>query len=176
LTYFFIFIILDFCHCVVQDDCVITHSSVKQEVWVYFFDQWNRAQSCSLLDHRFFSRKPILFFYGGGSGATRPLPRVEAWRNSTESGHAPRSGPEIKTGRSSTKYGTPERLGCGTIQGGCLPTSRRLNVVVGSPFLYSRGGPKWRDNYPEGPDHPVASIHLVLLSFKKLLTGIVCFS
>jgi len=33
----------------------------------------------------------------GGGGATRPLPRG-AWSNSTEtqqSGHAPRSGPEI---------------------------------------------------------------------------------
>jgi len=36
------------------------------------------------------------------------------------------------------------------------PTSRRLNVVVRSPPLYPRGGPKWRDNYHEGPDHPVA--------------------
>jgi len=36
------------------------------------------------------------------------------------------------------------------------PTSRRLNVVVRSPPLYLRGGPKWRDNYPEGPDHPIA--------------------
>jgi len=26
-------------------------------------------------------------------------------------------------------------------------TSRRLNVVVRSPPLYPRGGPKWRDNY-----------------------------
>jgi len=37
-----------------------------------------------------------------------------------------------------------------------VPTSRRLNVVVRSLPLYPRGGPKWRDNYPEGPDHPVA--------------------
>jgi len=40
------------------------------------------------------------------------------------------------------------------------PTSRRLNVVVRSPPLFSRGGPKWRDNYPEGPDYPVAPNHL----------------
>jgi len=42
-----------------------------------------------------------------------------AWRNSTEaqqSGHAPMSGPEVKNGRSSAKYGAPKRLGCGTIQ------------------------------------------------------------
>jgi len=36
------------------------------------------------------------------------------------------------------------------------PTSRRLNVVVRSSPLYARGWPKWRDNYPEGPSHPVA--------------------
>jgi len=41
------------------------------------------------------------------------------WRNSKEiqhSGHAPRSGPEVKNGRSSAKAGVPERLRCGTIQ------------------------------------------------------------
>jgi len=41
-----------------------------------------------------------------------------AWRNFTEiqqSGHAPRSGPEVKNGRSSAKDDTPERLRCGTI-------------------------------------------------------------
>jgi len=41
------------------------------------------------------------------------------WRNSTKtqrSGHAPRSGPEVKNGRSSAKNGAPERLRCGTIQ------------------------------------------------------------
>jgi len=36
------------------------------------------------------------------------------------------------------------------------PTFRLLNVVVRSPLLYPKGGLKWRDNYPEGPDHPVA--------------------
>jgi len=42
-----------------------------------------------------------------------------AWRNSTEtqqSGHAPRSGPEVRNGRSSAKDGAPERLRCGRIQ------------------------------------------------------------
>jgi len=40
------------------------------------------------------------------------------WRNSPEthqSGHAPRSGPEVKNG-SSAKDGASERLRCGTIQ------------------------------------------------------------
>jgi len=43
---------------------------------------------------------------------------VGAWRNFTEtqqSGHAPRSGPEVKIG-SSAKDGTLERLRCRTIQ------------------------------------------------------------
>jgi len=29
-------------------------------------------------------------------------------------------------------------------------------VVVRSPLRYPKGGPKWRDKYPEGPGHPVA--------------------
>jgi len=45
--------------------------------------------------------------------------------------------------------------------GGC-PQHGGTNVsppqrgAVRSPPLFSRDGPKWRDNYPEGPDHPVA--------------------
>jgi len=42
-----------------------------------------------------------------------------AWRNSTESqqsGHASRSGPEVKSGRSSAKDDALERLRCWTIQ------------------------------------------------------------
>jgi len=35
------------------------------------------------------------------------------------------------------------------------PTFHHLNLVVWSTPLYSRGGPKWWDNYPEGPDHVV---------------------
>jgi len=48
-----------------------------------------------------------------------PFRGMRAWRNSAETqqpGHAPWSGPEVKNGRSSAKDGTPERLGCGTIQ------------------------------------------------------------
>jgi len=43
-----------------------------------------------------------------------PFRGMESWRNSTEAqqlGHAPRSGPEVKNGRSNAK-----RLRCGTIQ------------------------------------------------------------
>jgi len=42
---------------------------------------------------------------------------MRSWRNSTETqqlGHAPKSGPEVKNGRSSAKDGAPQRLGCGT--------------------------------------------------------------
>jgi len=48
-----------------------------------------------------------------------PFQGMGAWRNSTEtqqSSHTPRSGPEVKNGRSSAKDGAPEKLGCGTIQ------------------------------------------------------------
>jgi len=44
---------------------------------------------------------------------------MEAWMNSTEtqqSGHTPRSGPEVKNGSSSAKDDTPERFRYGTIQ------------------------------------------------------------
>jgi len=39
---------------------------------------------------------------GGGGGATHPFRGMGAWKNSTEtqqSGHVPRSGPEVKNGR-----------------------------------------------------------------------------
>jgi len=73
-----------------------------------------------------------------------PFRGVGEWRNSTEtqqSGHAPRSEPEVKNGRSGAET---------------APTSRRLNVVMWSPPFYLKSEPKWRDNYPEGTDHPVA--------------------
>jgi len=52
-------------------------------------------------------------------GATRPLPRMGAWRNSTKTqqpGHAPMSGPEVKNGSGSANDGASKRLRCGTIQ------------------------------------------------------------
>jgi len=55
---------------------------------------------------------------GSGVAATRPLPRDEAWTNSTKtqhSDHPPWSGLEVKNERSSAKDGAPERLGCRTI-------------------------------------------------------------
>jgi len=48
-----------------------------------------------------------------------PDPFRGAWKNSTEtqqSGYAPRSGPEVKNGRSGAEHGAPERLGCGTVK------------------------------------------------------------
>jgi len=52
-------------------------------------------------------------------GATRPLPRdggVEELYGDQQSGHAPRSGPEVKNGRTSAEDGAPERLGWGTVK------------------------------------------------------------
>jgi len=48
-----------------------------------------------------------------------PFRGMGVCRNSAEaqqSSHAPRSGPEVKNGRSSAKDGAPVRLRCGTIQ------------------------------------------------------------
>jgi len=75
-----------------------------------------------------------------GGGATRPLPRDGGMRELY-------GGPTVGLGqRSKMEDVAPERLG----------TSRRVNVVVRSPPLYPRGEPKWRNNYPEGPDHLIA--------------------
>jgi len=107
-----------------------------------------------------------------------------AWRTSTEpqqSGHATRSGLEVKNGpevKNGRKWRVKEARMRDSQRGGesdpaegvrrrCMknfpspaPTSRRLNVVVRSPPLYPKSGPKWRHNYPEGPDHLVASNRL----------------
>jgi len=48
-----------------------------------------------------------------------PFRGKRAWRNSTEtqqSGHAPRSGPEVKNRRIGAEDGAPERFGCGTVK------------------------------------------------------------
>jgi len=47
-----------------------------------------------------------------------PFRGMGAWRNSTEtqqSGHAPKSGPEVKNGESA-KDSAPERFRCGTVK------------------------------------------------------------
>jgi len=64
-----------------------------------------------------------------------------AWRNSTEnqeSGHASKSGPEVKNGRSSAKYGAPERLGCGTIQEEVNKILQRVSAGAARRFLHQR--------------------------------------
>jgi len=66
-----------------------------------------------------------------------PFRGMGAWRNSTE----PNSRARLQ--------GLDQRS----------PTSCCLNVVV-RPRPLTRGGPKWRDNYTEGSDHPVASTRL----------------
>jgi len=61
-----------------------------------------------------------------------------ARRNSTEiqqSGHAPRSGPKVKNGRSSAKDGASERLRCKTIQKEVSQILQRLSVSVARTFL-----------------------------------------
>jgi len=77
-----------------------------------------------------------------------PNPR----RNSTEtqhSGHAQRSGPEIKNGRSGANDGAPERLKCGSRddpEGGELDPAvdvrRRCEKNSPSGFLAQTGGQK----------------------------------
>jgi len=54
-----------------------------------------------------------------------------------------------------------------TIYGDTAPTSRHLNVMVRSSPLYPRVWPKWRENYPEGPDHPVAPNRLIVYRYKS---------
>jgi len=54
-----------------------------------------------------------------GGGATRPLLRdggMEELHRDPTVGHIPRSGPEVKNGRSSAEDGAPERLGCRTVK------------------------------------------------------------
>jgi len=43
-----------------------------------------------------------------------PFRGIGAWETQ-QSGHASRSGPEVKSGRSGAEDGAPERLGCGTV-------------------------------------------------------------
>jgi len=48
-----------------------------------------------------------------------PFRGMRAWRNSTkiqQSSHAPRFGPEMKSGRSGAEDGVSERLRCGTVK------------------------------------------------------------
>jgi len=54
-----------------------------------------------------------------------------AWRNSTEtlqSGHSPRSGPEVKNGRSGAEDGAPERLGFGTVKEEVIQVLQRVST------------------------------------------------
>jgi len=63
--------------------------------------------------------KYVLRYTSGGGGAIRSLPRdggVEELHGDPQSGHAPRSGSEVKNRRVYVKNGAPERLRCWTIQ------------------------------------------------------------
>jgi len=86
---------------------------------------------------------------------------VEELHGDPTAGHAPRSGPEVKNGRSSAKGDAPKRLGYGTVKEevpiSCTNISPpQRGGAVPAPSIREVGRPKWRDNYPEGPDHPVA--------------------
>jgi len=62
---------------------------------------------------------PAPYKVSGGGGTPDPFRGMGAWRNSTETqqpGHAPRSGSEVKNGRSGAEDGALERLGCGTVK------------------------------------------------------------
>jgi len=59
-----------------------------------------------------------------------PFRVMGAWRNPTEtqqSGHSPRSGPEVKN-RSGAEDGEPERLGCGTVKEEVSQTLQRVSA------------------------------------------------
>jgi len=81
-----------------------------------------------------------------GGGATRPLPR---------------------DGGMEEPPGDPIRA---------TPQPEVKNVMVRFPPLYPRGGPKWRNNYPEGPDHPVAPNRLGHVSTGGSLRSFFTFS
>jgi len=55
----------------------------------------------------------------GIGDATQPLPKDEGAENlqGISTSQAPKSGSEVKNGKSSAKDGVPERLRCGPIQG-----------------------------------------------------------
>jgi len=60
-----------------------------------------------------------------------PFLGMGAWRNFTktqQSGHAPRSGPEVKNGRSGVKDGAPERLGYRTVKEEASQILQRVSV------------------------------------------------
>jgi len=93
-----------------------------------------------------------------------PFQETGAQRNSTEtqqSGHAPRSGPEVKIGKVVQKMAR--------LRGSDVGQSRRrrarydqllhqrlvISTCGAVPAPRTRGGSKWRDNFPEGFDQPV---------------------
>jgi len=62
-----------------------------------------------------------------------------AWRNYTEtqqSGHASRSGPDAKNGRSSAKDGVPERLGYGTVKEEVSHILQRVSAGTAQRILF----------------------------------------
>jgi len=97
---------------------------------------------------------------------TRPLLRnrsVDELHGNQQSDYAPRSGPEVKNGRSGAENSAPERLGCGTVKeemSQILPRVRRLCMKNSPSFLSCIGkrtkegcdcGSEVADKMGEGP-------------------------
>jgi len=84
-------------------------------------------------------------------GGTRLLPRdrgADEFHGDPIVGLHPRSGPEVKNGKSSAKDDVLDRLRCG-IMSNVLPPYRSGAVPAPLPS----GGTKWRDNISEGSGH-----------------------
>jgi len=81
--------------------------------------------------------RDVNWVYKFGGVLPDPFREMGVWRNSTETlGHAPRSGPEIKNGRSSAKDGAPERLRCGTVKEVVSHILQRVSTALQEEFSF----------------------------------------
>jgi len=119
---------------------------------------------------------PFWFSQFCGVGATWPLSRdgvVEELTETQKSGHASRSGPEVKNG-SVPKMARRRGSDAGKSRRGirsCRVSTQALQEEFFQRFVastwccdprpLSRGGPKWWDNFSEWSDHPVTRNRLV---------------
>jgi len=84
-----------------------------------------------------------------------PFQGMGAWKNSTEtqqSGHVPRSGPEVKNGRSNAKDGASERLRCGTIQENLLDPAEGVRRSCKKNSVLSCIGKRAREGCGRGSE------------------------
>jgi len=75
----------------------------------------------------------------------------------TRVGHAPRSGPEVKDGRSGAEDGAPERLGCGTVKEEVSQILQRVSAgaaccMKNSPSVLSCIGKRTREGCDRGSE------------------------